>query len=312
MLQSTSSLFRQLTAIIVEPTNNLEHTTSEHYLGSTSSGCRLSKGHLEAGTGSGARVQYGHTNPTTGSLVSINAGLPALPTKLLNKIWANEYIDFAELPPARSKPRSLPHYLKDQVLLAQMHELDNSRKAIPDFTTWTQYFTLYSAVILLKQPDRVADLMAYFFATADNARKYRWPSWIVYDQNFRQLMEDTQDKVWAKTNPSIFTRSFIHAQKLLDSWCRHCHSVDHMAIECPHSSPAAKPNPKALPPEPKKGSICQDFNNAKGKGYTYMGSQLLPQTPVLRLPGAHPRFKCPTKKKEIPSTPGRDARPNQQ
>ena len=235
----------------------------------TSGGCRLSRGHPGAGTGSGTRVEHGYTYPTTGgALVSINAGLPALPTKLLNKIWANEYIDFAELPPARSKPRSLPHYLEGRVLLVQMHELDNSKKAIPDFTTWPQCFALYSAAILLKQPDRAADLMAYFFATADNACKYKWPSWIVYDQSFRQLMADTQDKVWAKTNPSIFTRSFIHAQNLLESWCRHSHSVDHTAIECPHSSPTAKPNPEVLPPEPKKGSICRDSNNGKDKGCT--------------------------------------------
>ena len=247
--------------------------------------------------------------PQPGALVSINAGLPALPTKLLNKIWANEYIDFAELPPARSKPRSLPHYLEGRVLLVQMHELDNSKKAIPDFTTWAQCFALYSAAILLKQPDRAADLMAYFFATADNARKYNWPSWIVYDQNFRQLMADTQDKVWAKTNPSIFTRSFIHAQKSLESWCRHCHSVDHTAIECPHS--AAKPKPEVLPPEPKKGSICRDFNNGKGKGCRW-GTNCYRRHLCSDCRGAHPRFKCPTKKTETPSTPGRDARPNKQ
>ena len=47
-----------------------------------------------------------------GSLSSINTGLPALPTKLLHRIWANEYIDFAELPPARNKQRALPHYLE--------------------------------------------------------------------------------------------------------------------------------------------------------------------------------------------------------
>ena len=78
-----------------------------------------------------------------GSLSSINAGLPALPTKLLHRIWANEYIDFAELPPARNKQRALPHYLEGRVLLVQMHELDSSKKAIPDFTTWAQCFAVY-------------------------------------------------------------------------------------------------------------------------------------------------------------------------
>ena len=175
--------------------------------------------------------------PQPGALTSISAGLPALPTKLLHKVWANEYIDFSELPPAKSKQRSLPHYLEGRVLLAQMHKLDNSKKAIPDFTTWAQCSALYSAALLQKQPDRAADLMAYLFATANNARKHRWPSWVVYDQNFRQLMAETQDKMWAKTDPSFFTRCFIHAQKSQDSWCRHCHSIEHTAIECPYITP---------------------------------------------------------------------------
>ena len=249
--------------------------------------------------------------PQPGALTSISAGLPALPTKLLHKIWANEYIDFSELPPAKSKQRSLPHYLEGRVLLVQMHELDNAKKAIPNFTTWAQCFALYSAALLQKQPDRAADLMAYFFATANNARKYRWPSWVVYDQNFRQLMAETQDKVWAKTDPSFFTQCFIHAQKSQDSWCKHCHSIEHTAIECPYSSHGGKPNPEASPQEPKKGSICRDFNNAKGKGCRW-GANCYRRHVCSDCRGVHPRFKCPTKKTEPPSTSGRDARPNQQ
>lgn len=126
------------------------------------------------------------------ALTSISAGLPALPTKLLNRIWANEYIDFAELPLAKGRQRSLPNYLESQILLVHMHELDNTKK-IPDFETWAQCFALYSAALPQKQPERAVDLMAYFYSTANNARKYRWPLWLVYDQNFRQLMADTQD-----------------------------------------------------------------------------------------------------------------------
>ena len=85
-----------------------------------------------------------------------------------------------------------------------MEELDCSKKALPDFATWGQCFALYAAVVLLKQPEQASDLMAYFYSTASNACKYKWPSWLVYDQNFRQLMADTWDNLWAKTNASIF------------------------------------------------------------------------------------------------------------
>ena len=81
-------------------------------------------------------------------LISINEKLLAILLKLLHKTWANKYIDFAELPLAKSKPRSLPHYLEGQVLLVQMQELDHNKKTIPDFTIWAQCFVLYAAAIL--------------------------------------------------------------------------------------------------------------------------------------------------------------------
>ena len=43
------------------------------------------------------------------STVSIGEGLPVLPKRLLQKIWSNEYIDLSELPPAKSRPRAIPH-----------------------------------------------------------------------------------------------------------------------------------------------------------------------------------------------------------
>ena len=112
---------------------------------------------------------------TTRSIISINEELPAIPTKLLLKIWANEYIDFTDLPPAKSKQRSLPHYLEGQVLLVQMQELDHTKKTIPDFITWAQCFALYAAAILQRQPERATDLMAYFFITASNAKNIGGP-----------------------------------------------------------------------------------------------------------------------------------------
>lgn len=238
------------------------------------------------------------------TVTPIHEGLPALPTRLLHRIWANEYIDFSELPPAKSRPRSLPHHLEGRVLLVHMHELDNSKKAIPDFVTWAQCFAVYAAAILLKQPQRAADLMAYFFETANNARKYRWPSWLVYDQNFRQRMADTQDIEWAKTNPSIFTRCFTNEQKSSDSWCKHCHSVDHLTISCPHAPQSGSPRQEASPqPQPKKGAICRDFNT-KEKGCRW-GANCYRKHICSECRGTHPRFRC-FKKADAPSTSARD------
>ena len=44
------------------------------------------------------------------AMVSLGTGLPPLPKKLVERIQANEYVDFAELPPARGKGRLNAQY----------------------------------------------------------------------------------------------------------------------------------------------------------------------------------------------------------
>ena len=119
-------------------------------------------------------------------LVTMGTGLPALPKKLVAKILANEYIDFAELPPARGKTRPASQALEGQVIVVQAADFLQTRKIIPDLATWVQCFSLYVATIATKFPGRVPELMAYQTIIAIASQRYRWPSWIVYDQNFRQ------------------------------------------------------------------------------------------------------------------------------
>ena len=45
--------------------------------------------------------------PKPPSTVMLGMGLPPLPKKLVDKILAGEYVDFAELPPARGKARAV-------------------------------------------------------------------------------------------------------------------------------------------------------------------------------------------------------------
>ena len=104
------------------------------------------------------------------SLVSIGAGFMALPRRLFEKIGANEYIDFMDLPPARGKPRSLPYHLDGQLLLVQLQDVEDHRRIIPDFPTWIQCFTIYSAALCLQHPQRLPHLLAYQAQMASYAK----------------------------------------------------------------------------------------------------------------------------------------------
>ena len=68
-------------------------------------------------------------------LVSLGSGLAALPKKLVTKILANEYIDFAELPPARGKSKLMPQSLDGQIIVVQAVDLVQVRKIILDLAT---------------------------------------------------------------------------------------------------------------------------------------------------------------------------------
>ena len=59
-------------------------------------------------------------------VVSTRAGLPSLPKKTVDKIRSNEYIDFAELPPARGKSRQLPQVLDGQVIVSRPSAVQES------------------------------------------------------------------------------------------------------------------------------------------------------------------------------------------
>ena len=91
-------------------------------------------------------------------LVAMGSGLAAIPKKLVAKILANEYINFAELPPAKGKGRPMPQSLEGQIIVVQAADLLQTRKIIPDFATWVQCFSLYAATLASKFPERIQEL----------------------------------------------------------------------------------------------------------------------------------------------------------
>ena len=110
---------------------------------------------------------------------SVGSGLPTIPRKTAEKIWAGEYIDFSDLPPARGKAKSLPSAMEGHIIVVQAADLALSRKLIPDMAMWIQCFALYAAMITVKEPGRAGDLFAYMSTIAKASLKYKWPSWIV-------------------------------------------------------------------------------------------------------------------------------------
>ena len=169
----------------------------------------------------------GHTDcqKPCSSMVLTGEGLPSLPKKCVDKILAGEFIDLADLPPAKGKVKAIPNASDGQIVVVQAADLMEHRKLIPDFATWVQCFNIYAVVVISKEPERAKNLLAYMSLIAKCSLKFEWPSWAAYDLNFRQDAADSGLKDWSK---SMYAQCFTGASISQENWCRWCHSIDHV------------------------------------------------------------------------------------
>jgi hypothetical protein len=108
----------------------------------------------------------------------LGQGLPVPPKRLMERIKAYLYVDFAELPPAKGRSRPAPQTLEGQLIVVQAADLFQNHKVILDLSTWLHCFSLYIAALAPHDPNK---LMAYQATIAKASTKYRWPAWVVYD-----------------------------------------------------------------------------------------------------------------------------------
>ena len=197
----------------------------------------------------------------------------------MDLIRADRYVDLGELPHAKgfSKPlTSLSHCLEGQVVLIQAADLLHSKKVIPDYATWAQCVSIYTAVVLTAHPERASSLLTYNAAIAKLSKKFKWPSWIVYDHNFRTEAADTGRTDWGKIDGSIYAQCFAGMSLSAEGWCTLCKSMDHTRETCPYR-PAEEtaykrqnsfPRPPAKRPSTvsSQDTICRRWNRSD----TYM------------------------------------------
>ena len=137
----------------------------------------------------GTLLQSSGPAPSTSQQITLGYGIPPIPSKTRDKILAGEYIEFSELPPAKGKslsPSAALSALEGNILLVNPADLHQQKKVIPDLGIWVQCFSIYMGVICSMHPERLPDLIGYMCHICRASERYRWPSWVVFDQNFRQ------------------------------------------------------------------------------------------------------------------------------
>ena len=157
--------------------------------------------------------------------------------------------------------------------ILQLQEVDRPQKLIPDFMTWAQCFAVYTAALGTDQPQWLPELMGYQLDMAKYARKYKWPSWVIFNMNFHQEAACRPNLSWAEAaghrESKIYSQCFTGmAKDPHESWCRTCQSLDHSTSFCPMMPPTKTPRKERQSVEAtgKSSEICRNYNT---KGCTY-------------------------------------------
>ena len=79
---------------------------------------------------------------------------------------------------------------------------------------------------------------------------FKWPSWVIFDQNFRQEVVNYPGQSWARVNSGIHADCFTNQLASSENWCSHCHILDH-AVSISSQERWEK-------------QICQNYNQFRG------------------------------------------------
>ncbi len=127
-------------------------------------------------------------------------------------------------------------------------------------------FQAFMAVVAVKAPDRVPDLLAYCALHA--ARQFEGNAWQLYDRNFRQQATALKLVKWAEVNTSLWTMACSQAKAA--SHCTLCMSLEHQTTDSDKQRTSDKgfysqdrTSVTNMPP------ICKNWNFASCYSSTY-------------------------------------------
>ena len=210
-------------------------------------------------------------NPTTplksgSERVAIGNGLPTVPKSLVEKIQKWEYVDLADLLPAQSLHDQMTNSRVRFALFPGCELVRSKRRQIESITEWVKAFTVFTAVVAMKEPALVSELLAYQLTIIKAAQSYDGLQWRAYDTHFRVAAAATGNRSWSKLDVDLYTRFFTGRAKMVVC-CSLCDSSQHTAANCPVAArrkegvtPAS-----ALPAKRRRSwspDVCQLFNTS--------------------------------------------------
>eukprot|EP00118_Oscarella_pearsei_P017030 m.167429 g.167429 ORF g.167429 m.167429 type:complete len:303 (+) comp38931_c0_seq2:1241-2149(+) len=195
--------------------------------------------------------------------------LPPVPGRVVAKVEAREFVDFAEL-------------LTDNAELIR-RETDRDRpclaapsrppmRQLSSLLSWVQAFAAFAAVELTVRPHRIIELMAYLKLVVREAVRCGGDGWRFYDQQFRMQAAANPALSWMKLQSGLHSATFLSFRRPNNRVCTLCMEGDHCTDECSLYSLAGS-GPKRPPLRSKRdggaatsrsasSQVCRLFNYA--------------------------------------------------
>lgn len=196
------------------------------------------------------------SQPNTSQAV-LGAGWPPVPSKLVQRIEEGEFIELSDLLPERLAFGTVDESAKGKT----------KKKIIPTILEWVQCFSLYTAIVSRKQPERVPDLLGYQSLIIDAHREFKGDYWMGYDRCFRQRAAATHIDKWADVDLTLWSVTFGNRTAI--SRCSLCLSTAHDSNSCELRDPQLSSTSTRPPNRPSQREyyssrrrICFEWNES--------------------------------------------------
>ena len=146
-----------------------------------------------------------HTQST--DAISVGPSSPPVPKKLAEQIWKGEYIDLKELLPSHlGAPEPTVFDLLGK------SEKVRPKKNISNIQEWSICFNTFMAIVAMRQPERINDLLAYSSMIIKASLDYDDTPWLSYDSHFRRQVAAVPQARWSQLDAPLWTMYFTRAK----------------------------------------------------------------------------------------------------
>ena len=153
-------------------------------------------------------------------------GFSAVPVKVVQKIWALDYIDMWELLPET--------WHLDTTSISCCHDWRPRCGLVTYISLSIECFATLAAVLSVRYPDKVPQFMTYMHTIVRASWNFEGPAWATYDMAFRRQATNQQSLDWGIIDPVLYNEAFTGRVKAIP----HCRYIYIYILYCVGGSKA--------------------------------------------------------------------------